>query len=80
MSGICLRTPGDVDEVFARSLVDLYVALAQMVFVFFQGQVSVLLGLEADQGLAIPPALLAETKSHAPSANTNTYIQSDIYK
>ena len=62
-------TSSNCDEVFARRAIHLDVALAEMVFVFTQGQIPVFLGLEADQRLAVPPSLLAEAEGHTTPEN-----------
>jgi len=53
-------TAGDVEEVLSAGSVDLDVALADVVLVFAQSQVAVLLAVETNQRLAVATTLLAQ--------------------
>lgn len=58
-------TAGHVDEVLAGGLVDLDVAVGDVVFVPFERHVSVLLADEPDQRLSVAAALLTQAESHS---------------
>ena len=61
-------TSGNIDEVLSGGLVDLNVAIRDVMFVPLERHVAVLLTDEPHQRFPVPPALLAETQRHAAPA------------
>ena len=62
-----------VDKVFARGLVNLNVAVANVVLVPFECQVSVLNTVKKNNGLSIPATLTAEAESHTSPGYIEAY-------
>ena len=75
-----LLTSGDVDEVLAGGLVDLDVAVADVVLVPLQRHLAVHRVLEEHQGLAIAATLGAQTQSHATPTENQKILSTLCYK
>lgn len=69
---LCVISPRDINELFARALVDLDVARAHVVFMSAQSHVSVRLIHETHQRLPVTSTQRAQAQSHAAPKKTKT--------
>jgi len=67
-------TACDVEEVLPAGSIHLDVSLSDVVLVFAQCQVTVLLAVETDQRLAVTTTLLAQAQRHAAPEHTRHSI------
>ena len=62
-----MLTSRNINKVLARRLINFDISLTYVMFMPFQGQISVFLGVKPNQGLPITSALRTQTQSHTSS-------------